>query len=694
MTEPSTPKNPHTNRLINEKSPYLLQHAHNPVDWYPWGEEAFNASKASDKPIFLSIGYATCHWCHVMERESFENAEIATLLNESFINIKVDREELPEIDSLYMEFAQSMMAGSAGWPLNLILTPNLEPFFAATYLPPRSRQGLMGLQELIARIHDIWKGDEREKVSQQAAKIVEAFSEAGHNRGDNLPSSQLVSDAAELLFKLADPIYGGIKGTPKFPIGYQLSFLLRFAARTNDSRALFLAEKTLEMMHRGGIYDHLGGGFSRYSVDEKWLVPHFEKMLYDNAILSQAYTEAWQFAKKPLYREVSQDILDYILREMTSPDGGFYSAEDSETDGHEGLFYTWLLDEVKDLLGDSVESSQFCEFFDITQEGNFEGTNILNTPLSVEEFASKKNIKMDELKDRLEEQKKILFKVRNERKHPLKDDKIITSWNGMMIHSMAYAGSAFGEEKYLNAAVRAAKFIQSNLYKDGHLFRRWREGEALHLGVLDDYVYMIRASITLFESGLGSQWLKWAIELTNFVEENFKSEEGAFFSTDGHEENLIIRKCQFSDGAEPSGNAIHCENLLRLYQITLDSKYLSQAEDILKAVKRFLDNYPLGYMYHVINLHFYLDKRASSDVVSLNTQKDYKNEIAHLLFGSFIPHRVIVWREENDTVLFSLAPFLQRQPSIDGQTTVYICHHGVCLKPLVLWKEIEEALKT
>lgn len=401
----------YTNRLIHQKSPYLLQHAHNPVDWYPWGEEAFEAAKKEDKPIFLSIGYATCHWCHVMERESFENVEIAQLLNQTFINIKVDREELPDVDSLYMEFAQSMMAGAAGWPLNVLLTPHLQPFFATTYLPPHSSHGFMGLNDLVRRIAELWATEEKLKIADQAEKIVEVFASNVHSKGEQLASADIITAAADLLYKMADPVYGGIRGAPKFPIGYQYSFLLRYYKRFKDTRSLFLAEKTLEMMHRGGIYDHLGGGFSRYSVDEKWLVPHFEKMLYDNAILAQAYLEGWQLTKRAPFRQVCEEILNYVLRDMTHPEGGFYSAEDADSEGQEGLFYTWTEQEILEALG-TTEGKRFCEFYGVTPSGNFEGRNILHTPFSLEEFATLHSLSQEDQQLQLQRNRQKLWEVK------------------------------------------------------------------------------------------------------------------------------------------------------------------------------------------------------------------------------------------------------------------------------------------
>jgi uncharacterized protein YyaL (SSP411 family) len=687
MTSPDI----HTNRLIHQKSPYLLQHAHNPVDWYPWGTEAFTAARDQSKPIFLSIGYATCHWCHVMEKESFENQEIAYLMNNTFINIKIDREELPEVDGLYMEFAQSMMAGSIGWPLNVILTPELEPFFAATYLPPHTSHGLMGLVDVIERIKEVWNSEEREHISQQASLIVEAFANHVHLRGSELPLKEQIEITAELLFKMADPIYGGLKGMPKFPIGYQWNFLLRYSSTMKDSRALFLVERTLDMMHRGGIYDHLSGGFSRYSVDEQWHIPHFEKMLYDNALLIFSYLEAWQVTKHPLYRTVVEETLNYILREMTHPEGGFYSAEDSDSEGREGFFYTWSVDEIKHILG-ANESSLFREFYSITPEGNFETRNILYSNLRLDEFAASKNLETQDLAKLFKAQRQLLWKIRDQRIHPLKDDKILSSWNGLMIFSMAEAGAAFDDKRFTEVAKNAAIFIKKHMWKEGHLLRRWREGEALYTAGLDEYAFLIKGILTLFETGQGTEWLEWAIEMAAILQNQFKVDGGAFYQTDGHDPNIILRKCQFSDGAEPSGNAIHCENLLRLYQITLKEHYLEQAEDILKASKKFIDSYSPGYCYHILNLLRYYEKEAITVVVALNGQDQHYNELQQLFYHNFMPHHSLIWKKENDESLVKIIPFLEKQKTVNDQTTLYICQHGACTKPLTELSEIIEAI--
>ncbi len=671
----------YTNRLIHQKSPYLQQHAHNPVDWYPWGDEAFAAAKEADKPIFLSIGYSTCHWCHVMEKESFENEEIASKLNEAFINIKMDREEHPYLDNIYMDFAQSLMSGASGWPLNVILTPDLKPLFAATYLPPHTRTGLMGLSELINRINEVWEGEERERILLQADKILDIFSETIHIRGEEFPPKEFIGETIEILFKISDPAHGGIKGVPKFPIGYQYNLFLHYYATMKDSRALFIAERTLDLMHRGGIYDHLGGGFSRYSVDEMWLVPHFEKMLYDNALLVFSYLELWQVSKKEAYKEICEEIVAYVLRDLASPLGGFYSAEDADSEGKEGKFYLWSLEEIQNILG-KEESRLFCDYFHISSSGNFEGKNILHTPEKIEEFCNRRQLDPVSVLDRVRLQKKILWKAREQRIHPSKDQKIITSWNGLMIHSLAQAGCAFKNPKYLEAAVKAAGFIRSQLWKEDILLRRWCDGEAKFLAGIDDYAFLIQGLLSLFETDQGTEWLLWAFRLTHILEKKFKVDQGAFFQTDDREENVILRKAHFSDGAEPSGNSIHCENLLRLYQLTFDPSFLEQAEDILKAVKNYLENYAPGYTYSIINLNRYYNEHAPTLIISLNKENEHYEQIKKAIFESFIPHKAVIWRREEDQELLDLIPSLKERQPKDHKTTLYICHKGDCQKPL------------
>lgn len=683
----------YTNRLVSEKSPYLLQHAHNPVSWYPWGQEAFAAAVEKDKPIFLSIGYATCHWCHVMEHESFANLAIGELMNDVFINIKVDREELPEVDSLYMEFAQAMMSGGAGWPLNVLLTPDLMPFFASTYLPADSKHGFLGMKQLILRIKEIWEDpEERELVISQAGKIVDLFSDQIHTEGKELPGTVEIKEAAELLFKTADPIYGGTRGAPKFPIGFQACFLLRYCKKGAESRALFYVEKTLKMMQHGGIYDHLGGGFSRYSVDEKWLVPHFEKMLYDNAILARAYLETWEFTRENFYRVVADEIFGYVQREMMHPEGAFYSAEDADTDVHEGLYYTWTWEEIHDALG--PDAPIFCQYYGVVPTGNFEGRNILHISIDLEEFAALHQLDPTILSKKLEELRGKLLKIREERKHPLKDDKIITAWNGLMIYAFAESARAWGNTKYLQLAQNAATFIKNNLWKKGVLHRRWREGEERFDGVLDDYAYMIHGVLSLFEADCGSEWLEFALQLTACLHSDFKAEGGAFYFTNGKDPNLLLRSCEFYDGAEPSGNAVHAENLIRLYQITGLEEYRQSAEDILKAAKQHIDMYPPGACYHLMALQRYLDVDAPTVIVALNAAEENKDEIARMLSGRFIPHKAVIWRRDSDEVLRDCVPGARDKQAVGDKTTLYICRQNRCEEPITdltkMWEAIEK----
>lgn len=689
-------KPPYTNRLISEKSPYLQQHAHNPVDWYPWGEEAFLKAKDLDRPIFLSIGYSTCHWCHVMEKESFENVEIAEMMNEAFINIKVDREELPEIDSLYMEFAQAIMPSGGGWPLNIVLTPELEPFFATTYVPPVGGHGFIGFKELISRLKELWKdSEEKEKLIEQADKIVEVFEAQVQEKGQELPTREDIQNAVELLFHMADPIYGGIKGEPKFPMGYHSCFLLSYAKLSGESRALFCVELTLDMMQRGGIYDHLGGGFSRYSIDAKWQIPHFEKMLYDNAIAARAYLEAYLYTKKPFYKEIVEEILEYVLRDLLDPSGGFYSAEDADSEGEEGRYYTWTVDEITSVL-EPVAARLILDYYGVIKEGNFEGRNILHIRTRLEEFCEKRKLDFKKTQELLKKAKEQLLKEREKRPRPFKDDKMIVSWNGLMIYTLAMSGRTFKKDLYVCKAREAVDFIKKNMIKEGRLMRRWRDGEAKFACGLDEYAFFIHALLALFEIEGKASDLAFAIEMTRVLENEFKAKEGAFFLSDGKDPHIILRRCEFYDGAEPSGNGVHAENLLRLYQITSDESFLKQAEDVLKASKRHIDHHPAGCCYSLMALQRYLDKHCKTIVIALNEKEEHFDAIKNILFDKYLPHHVIVWRRVDGSIdvgsIEEFIPHLLDQIPINGQTTLYICEKGVCLEPKSSLEEIEKAL--
>lgn len=680
------------NRLGRELSPYLQQHADNPIDWYPWGQEAFSAARSQDKPIFLSIGYATCHWCHVMEKESFENSELADLLNEIFINIKVDREELPQVDSLYMEFAQALLGGGGGWPLNLVLTPELKPIFAATYLPPEAKGGQLGLKQLALRIRELWRSPQHDFMLEQADQIVQSVAEGLIEvSSGTLQPVAILELVLELFYKMADPLFGGIQGAPKFPMGFQLNFLLRHAFLHSESRALFFVQTTLEMMHRGGIYDHLGGGFSRYAVDSEWLIPHFEKMLYDNAILVVAYTEAWRLTRHALYRGVAEDILRYLFREMRAPTGAFYSAQDADTEGREGVFYTWGHDEILTLLGPR-DGRLFCEFYGVTPRGNFEGRNVLHIPVRLEEFATTHKIDPLALAERLAEGRTRLEEARERRVHPQKDDKIITAWNGLMIRALTEAGTAFRMPEYVAAAVQVADFIAQELWIEGKLLRCWRTKRVGMNSCVEDYAYLISGLLSLFNACGESRHLAWAIELTNILTEEFRSQDGVFYRSDGQDPDLIVRQVEMYDGAEPSGNSVQAENLLRLYQITGAHRYRQEAEGVMAAAAGFLEQHPLGGVYHCMALQRVEDVRAATLVIALNEHEELRSEIQDALSHRFAPHAEIIWRKEDDNTLFELIPSVKAQVPKEGKTTLYCCREGVCESPICEPAEIMAAI--
>ncbi len=662
-----------TNRLIKEKSPYLQQHAHNPIDWYPWGQEAFDKAKELGRPIFLSIGYSTCHWCHVMEKESFSDVETAKVLNDNYVAIKVDREEHPEVDSLYMDFAQILMGGGGGWPLNLILAPDLKPLIAATYLPLKPFRGLPSFLEFITQVKLLWDSPEREEFVAQAEKIVEAFNQSTNSTGDTLPTEQTLQGAVDTFFGLADPINGGLKGEPKFPLGFQAEFLLLWSKLRGDSRALYYVTLTLDTMLRGGIYDQLGGGFSRYAVDEEWTIPHFEKMLYDNAIIARAYTQAWRCTENPIYKITACETLDYLLRDLQHADGSFYSGEDADSEGKEGAFYTWTPEEVKAAVKDD-DADLFCAYYDVTPLGNFEGRNVLHIDLPMEDFAKAAQIPLKEVEEGLAKAKKLLFEKRQGRVRPIRDDKVLTSWNGLAIDALALASQVFNEPKYLEAALKAVEFIHKQLWKGNKLQHRWCAGESRFEGLLEDYAFLMKGLLTLYELGQGASHLTWAVHLADILERDFKDIEGAFYQTNDND-TLLIRKCDFYDGAEPSGNAVHCENLLRLYSITGEDKYLKQAEDIFKAARPIMQEFAPAAFYHLTALLRYLDTNATTMTVSVGSEGVKKEEIMKLLLSRLIPHSTVVWKEGT------------------GSTTLSVCRQNRCEPPLTKYEEIVKVIK-
>jgi hypothetical protein len=650
------------NRLAREKSAYLRQHGKDPVDWYPWGSEAFEAAAQIDKPIFLSIGYATCHWCHVMGRESFSDPEIGALMNDNFISIKVDREERPDIDNIYMEMAQALMSSPGGWPLNLILTPDLKPFFAATYLPKEL------LKEVIVQMKELWVGEERGVIIQESTRLIELFDHTSNATGTTLPSNNDITRAVSQIMNLADPIHGGLQGEPKFPLSYHTQFLMSHAKKTSDSRALFFTELTLTSMRKGGIFDQIGGGFSRYCVDVAWVVPHFEKMLYDNALLAKTYIEAFRLTKDVEYAETASATLRYLIRDMGHVGGGFYGAEDADSEGHEGIFYTWTPDEVAKFIP-GEEGELFCSYFDITHQGNFEGRSILHIEADVAEFCSSLNIDETDFSSVVLDGCKKLFNERQKRERPLRDEKVVVSWNGLVIDALIHAGKALSIKEFETAAIQAAEFIRNTLWKEGRLYHLWCEGPSNIGAFLDDYACLIKGVLSLYEAGCGKTWLEWAIDLTKAVERDFKEIEGAFYQTDGREP-LILRKCEFADGSEPSGNAVHTENLIRLYKITGIELYLTQAEDVLKAAKKYIDMAVPSTCFHLMALQRYLDLDAP--IVKMG-QKPH-DDVVKTLFTIFSPHMTIIWDEA-------------------GDGSVTICEGKKCRPPLTKLDEIINTLK-
>ncbi|SPD75974.1 conserved hypothetical protein [uncultured Desulfobacterium sp.] len=584
------------NRLAFEKSPYLLQHSENPVDWRPWGAEAFSKAKTENKPVFLSIGYATCHWCHVMAHESFEDDEVALILNKNFVAIKVDREERPDIDILYMSVCQAM-TGRGGWPLSVFMTPEAKPFYAGTYFPKTGRLGLSGFVDVLRQIISLWEND-RGRLLDASDKIINYINMAKDSEKSVFPVGiDILKECSRLLKESYDPLNGGFGSAPKFPTPHQLTFLMRWYKRSRDQDCMNMVERTFDAMRSGGIFDQIGFGFHRYSVDEKWLVPHFEKMLYDQALLAMAYTEAFQLTGKKRFGDTAKEIFTYVLRDMQSPDGGFYSAEDADSEGREGLFYVWTPNEIKAHLGAEL-GELVCRFYGISEEGNFEdGLSIAHLPLMPEEFAASEGVEILEFEKTLENVRSRLFEERNKRVHPLKDDKILTSWNGLMIAALARGCQVFDKKAYADAAAKASEFILKKMKeKDGRLLRRYRQQEAAFPGYLDDYAFFVWGLIELYEATLNGGWLREAIGLNEDMIDIFWDEKdsGFYFTGKGNEE-LITRIKEIYDGAIPSGNSVAALNLLRLGRMNGDAGLEKKAERLIQAFSGKLVSYPPGY---------------------------------------------------------------------------------------------------
>ncbi len=675
-------KNPHQgrpNRLIHEKSPYLLQHAYNPVDWYPWGEEAFQKAIRENKPIFLSIGYSTCHWCHVMERESYEDEEVAKILNENFVSIKIDREERPDIDNIYMAVCQAM-TGSGGWPLNLFLTPERKPFFAGTYFPKTERHGTPGFIAILNQISNLWKTNQQSVItsSEQVTNVLQSM--AATTPGVIL-TEETLKYAYEQLRDNFDHIYGGFGSSPKFPTPHNYAFLLRWWKRSNDPMSLEMVEKTLERMGRGGMYDHLGGGFHRYSTDEYWLVPHFEKMLYDQALTAMVYTEAYQATGKTYYADIARGIFTYVLRDMTSPDGGFYSAEDADSEGIEGKFYVWTPDEIIKILGEK-DGKIFCDYYDVSKEGNFEEKNILHVDKSFDAFTKLEGITPEALQELLRTTREKLFAIREKRIHPHKDDKILTAWNGLMIAALAKGAQALHEPTYAQAAIRAADFILDILrQKDGTLLRRHRLGDAAIPGYLDDYTYFVWGLTELYEASFEVKYLKTALELNKYMIENFWDKKGGgFFFSGAKNEQLIAQTKEIYDGATPSGNSVALLNILRLGRMTGNLDLEKLADQIIKTFGETINHYPSGYTQFMCALDFALGPTKEIVIAGEPDQKDTK-QILQEIWKRFLPRKVLLLHSQKDKSIREIAQFVKVQIPIEGKATAYICENYACNAP-------------
>jgi uncharacterized protein YyaL (SSP411 family)/aryl-alcohol dehydrogenase-like predicted oxidoreductase len=671
----------HTNRLIDATSPYLLQHAHNPVDWYPWGEEALGRARAEGKPILLSIGYSACHWCHVMERESFENEAVADLMNRHFVSIKVDREERPDLDDVYMAATLAMNQGQGGWPMTVFLTPDQEPFFAGTYFPPEDRWGRPGFSTVLQRIAELWEND-RDSVKAQGAQLAEYLRENAQAAPGGAVGEESLRQAAEQLGREFDARGGGFGPAPKFPPSAGLSLLLRVHRRRGDERALEMVRKTLDAMARGGIYDQVGGGFARYSTDAQWLVPHFEKMLYDNAQLARAYLEGFQATGDDSYRRIAAETLDYVGREMTDPAGGFYSATDADSEGEEGKFFVWTPAEVREALGPGGEelARRFCAYYDVTEPGNWEGKSIPNTPRAPEVVARELGVTAGELEGSLAEARARLYEARKKRVPPGLDDKVLTAWNGLMIGAFAEGSRVLGDARYLEAARRAADFLLGALRRpDGRLLRTWRAGRAHLDAYLEDYAFFAEALVDLYEAGGAPRYLDEAAALADRIREDFAAEEGGFFSTARGHESLIVRPREGHDGAIPSANAAAAMALARLSYHLDRSDLREEAARAVRAWGKPIARQPRSFAKSLAVVDFLLEgpvELAFAGAAGEAGLEALRREVG----ARYVPNRIVA--HHDPAAGESALPLLRGRTLVDGRAALYVCRGYACQRPV------------
>ncbi len=678
-----------TNRLADSNSPYLLQHAHNPVSWQEWGSEAFALAAEHNRLIFLSIGYSTCHWCHVMEHESFEDEEVAALINSAYIAIKVDREQRPDIDHIYMDVCQAL-TGSGGWPLTLILTPDQKPVFAGTYFPKRQKHGRPGLIEILSALAAEWRLNPQ-KFTDSAARIAGHFVEEGPV-AYSFPDEKIVARGAETIVSGYDARFGGFTEAPKFPMGHMLELLLNYAFSRGDGELLNKVEHSLLAMYRGGIFDHIGGGFCRYSTDARWLVPHFEKMLYDNALLLRCYASAHKATGKAVYREVAESIAGYVLRDLTSPEGGFYAAEDADSEGHEGRFYVFSYDEFMQLAGEA-EGKAFADFFGVTPSGNFEdGLNVLHLRQSPEESAANNGLSAAEFLQKLTDFRQRLFNYRSQRIRPLLDDKIITGWNGLMIGALAQAGRYLGRADLIDAARRATLFVIKNLATSrGRLFRCWRRGKAEITGFFEDYAFLTHGLLELFRSDYNPEWLKWAIELHDKSVDLFAGRQpGSYYETPVDGEKLLFRPRNITDGALPSARSLFADNSVLLASITGNSHFTDLATAIFADGANLMLRAPAATatMLNALRRYYQCPLRLLIHAEKLSDAES----LAETIEEFYLPDSVVVLSagESTDQILSSL---LTDAELFHGSgPVVQICHKDRCLKPITGKAELLEAL--
>ena len=674
----------HTNRLAQETSPYLLQHAHNPVDWYPWGEEALAKARAEDKPIFLSVGYSACHWCHVMERESFENETTAFLMNDLFVNIKVDREERPDLDAIYMDAVQAL-TGQGGWPMSVFLTPGGEPFYGGTYYPPEPRYGMPSFPQVLRSIAHAYHND-RAKVSGQAQRLTEMLNRTGtlDTRATDL-GTDILDEAVQTLKQHFDEQDGGFGSQPKFPQPMTLDFAMSQTLRTGDEGALYMAELTLFKMVNGGIYDQLGGGFHRYSVDAYWLVPHFEKMLYDNAQLLNSLLNGWKVTRRPLYRRALEETIDYVLREMTAPTGGFYSTQDADSEGEEGKFFVWTPQEIQGVLGPKI-AAIFEDYYDVSARGNFEGHNILNVVKTVEEVAERFSMSTSDVEHSLAIARKALMEEREKRIKPARDEKILTEWNGLMIHALAACGAALQRDDAVQAAAEAADFILAAMRQaDGRLYRSFKDGRARFNAYLEDYAALIRGLIALYEATFQPRWLAQAQELTAHMFAQFHDPaRGGFFQTGIDHETLVVRRKDFIDNAIPSGNSLAAEALLLLSGFLDRADYREEAVRIVLLMRDALGQQPTGFgrMLGVLDR---LLAPSQEVVIVGDPDDDATVALMHETRKRYLPHTIVALRQPDEDAYL---PLLEGRTMVDDRPTAYVCQNYACRLPVTTPAEL------